>query len=639
MPRTSLSSGGAAHDWLTARLFEATRGAHALAAAAVIFVTFILYSGTRLPEILYWAVYLLICESLLGLTMLTLRERPATWLRVYSVLHILACAGWGLIPTWFMPSLSPAFQSTFALVLVAAAVVSQPTISYMPRLYITGMVLMLAPPAVSLMLTLRDADSMISPILGLFMLLSIPLLVMRTLQNFRMYEERATEALSLSSAREALREHQRSLRAEKDRARTANEWDPVTGLRSQRAFLDELEQVRPRQGAAAVCIKIAGFKYVNMAFGHDVGDEVLQEVAARVLRLAGGEPRLVCRTGGGEFIALLQHPPADLERQLPGLCARPCETSRGNVTIDAYQGVYRIEENESAVTAVHTAIHAAGQAKIDGDKAVRTVAAADQDSQRNRSLMRFQLRDALEKQEFHLHYQPQHCLGDRRLTGFEALLRWNSPVFGDVSPGEFIPVAEEAGLIRELGDWVCRHAVAEFCEYFRHHALSLSLNVSLYQLEEEDFVERLADILRVNKLPPARLTLEITESTFMASPGVIRERLTHLRRLGVRIALDDFGTGYSSLSYLAQIPLDDVKIDRVFVQNIARDNVARTLVISLLQICEALGMQPVIEGVEEKRQIEALAEYRDIIIQGFVFARPMNIKSALSYMNQFLQTA
>lgn len=621
--------------WMTARLQEGTRGAHILAASAVCFVTVILYAGTRIDAILHWAAYLLVCEALLGICML-LPLRLRHWIRLYSVFHLAACAGWGVVPLLFLGELPEAYQSTYALIVVSAAVVSQPTMSYAPKLYLVGVVLMLLPVAIGLLVMPGDNYG-IAVMLAVFLVGAVAALAVRTRQSWTMYRHRAEESLSLRQARKALREHQLELQAEQKRAETAGNWDPVTGTRSQAGFLAELHERGPRPGAAAICFKIAGFKYVNMAFGHQTGDEVLREMAARLVKLSG-HSRFVCRTGGGEFLTFMEREGRQLERDLLAICDEPCLTSQGTVMINAYIGLSSLQTGEEPLEAVHTAIHAAEEAKRDGDKAIRRLAPADVTSQRNRSLMRFELRDALEKNEFHLVYQPQHRQGSRELTGFEALLRWESSVFGPVSPGEFIPVAEEAGLIRELGNWVVRNAIHEFKRYFGARELSLSINVSLYQLESNEFVESVRTALEEAGLPANRLTLEITESTFMASPAVITERLNELRKLGARISLDDFGTGYSSLSYLAKIPLDEVKIDRTFIHELAENHVSHTLVNSLLNICQALGLQAVIEGVEYKRQIEALSDFPDIIIQGFIFSRPVPVKSAASYAASYIES-
>jgi diguanylate cyclase (GGDEF)-like protein len=608
-----------------------------MAGAGAAGVTLILYLGTGLEQTLIWAAWIIACEALLGLTML-MRRPTAAWLRLYAPLHWLACFGWGVLPILFFPDLSTAYQSTLVLVLMAAAVVSLPSTSYVLWLYVPGMVLMLAP--VMLMLAfqgVRGGDP-VQLVLALFMAGGMAILPVRARQSHQLYTERAREALSLEHARTALREQQERLQQERQRADEAGHRDPVTGVSSQLGFQERLQRQPPGAGSMAVCVRVAGFKYVNMAFGHAIGDEVLREIAARLLELTD-DPQLVCRTGGSEFLALLEQPPAEPDALMQQLFERPVETSQESVRVDAYIGLSPLGPGDDPRMALHSAIHAAGEAKAEGRLPVRTLAPGEQTSERQRSLIRFALRDAMENDELSLVYQPQHRLGDQALVGFEALLRWNSPILGAVGPDEFIPVAEETGLIPELGAWICHNAIREFRERFGHTDYRLAINVSLYELEKEDFVAMVRHELDARGLAPERLTLEVTESTFMASPAMIRERLNELREMGVRVSLDDFGTGYSSLSYLTQIPLDEVKIDRAFVEEVADSLVARTLVTSLLNICKALRILPVVEGVEYRRQMEVLEDFPDLIIQGFVFSPPVSARGATSYSTGFHASA
>lgn len=638
MPNSHADTMSAAtRAWLAERLYESVRGVHAMASVAVAGATLILYLGTGLKGTLIWAAWILACEALLGLTMLLRRPAPS-WLRIYAPLHWLACFGWGVLPMLFFPDLSTAYQSTLVLVLIAAAVVSLPATSYMLCLYLPGMALMLAPVMLMLAIAGAGKGDPVQLVLAFAMLSGLVLLPVRARQSHRLYAERAREALSLEQARTALRKQQERLRRESKRADEAGHRDPVTGVSSQIGFQQRLRQAPPAAGAVAVCVRVAGFKYVNMAFGHAIGDEVLREIAARILDLTG-DPELVCRTGGSEFLALLNRPPADPEALMQRLFDRPVKTSLESVRVNAYIGLSPLGADNGPQLALHSAIHAAGEAKAEGRQPVRTLAPGEPASERQHSLVRFALRDALENNEFSLVYQPQHRLGDQALVGFEALLRWDSPRLGAVGPDEFIPVAEETGLISELGAWVCHNAIREFRERFGHTHYTLALNVSLFELESEAFVGMVRRELETSGLKPQRLTLEVTETTFMASPAMIRERLTELREMGVRVSLDDFGTGYSSLSYLTQIPLDEVKIDRAFVLRVADSLVARTLVTSLLNICKALRIQPVIEGVEYRRQMEVLEDFPDLIIQGFVFSPPISARGATSYSTGFHASA
>lgn len=624
-------------EWLNRRLRESVRGVHVMAGVVVLAIALILYPETQQEGIVVWAGWILACEGLLGLVMLsplTLR----TWLRLYAPLHLAACAGWGGLPVLFLPELATPYQSTFVLVLAAAAVVSQPTMSYVPWLYWPGMALMLAPVMVMLFVTGFTRMDSAPLILAVFMVATMLLLTVRTRRSHQLYCARADDALSLAEAEDRVREQQQWLRQERQRAEQAGRQDPVTGVFAQSGFQQRLTDQPPESGAVAICVRVAGFKYVNMAFGHSVGDEVLCEMAARLLDVVK-DPGRVCRTGGSEFLALVDEPANDLREQLGRLFETALATSSEPVRVNAYIGLSPMGPDDDAQLALHSAIHAAGQAKSEGRQQVRTLAPGEQTDERHRSLIRFALRDALDNRELSLVYQPQHRLGDQTLVGFEALLRWDSPLLGEVTPAEFIPVAEETGLIPAVGAWVCRQALSEFRERFGHSNYNLAINVSLFELEDDGFVTMIERELAHQGLPARRLTLEVTESTFMASPALIAERLNELRAMGVRIALDDFGTGYSSLSYLTQIPLDEVKIDRAFVLQVADDDVARTLVTSLLNICQVLAIQPVIEGVEYRRQLDALNDYPDVVIQGFAFSRPVSIKGATSYASGFYASA
>ena len=619
--------------WMTEQLREATRGVHFMAAMAVCFIAFLLYYGTGEQNILIWAGYLLVCEALLGLIMFS-NLPPQRWLRAYGAMHLVACVGWGLVPIIFLPQIGTLYQSLYVLAIGAAAVVSQPALGYMPRLYLLGMVTMLAPISIMLAASARGDDKVIALALAGFMWFAMLLLTVRLRQNYSMYLHRANEALSLEEVHHSLTIHQQRLKTEQQRAEQAGRWDPVTGVRSQTGFLEKPGTDSSQTGSIAVCVKTAGFKYVNMAFGHDTGDEVLREMAARLAELAGSAEK-VCRTGGGEFLALVENPPGNLEQKLTRLCEKPCLTSRGPVMINAFIGIDTVQQEGDNQQALLGALHAAEEAKAAGDMHVRRLAGQDRTEQRNRSMMRFALREALDQNQFHLVYQAQHRLGDKTLLGFEVLLRWESPEFGAVSPADFIPVAEDSGLISEIGRWVCEHAIDEFSNRFAGTGLSLSLNVSLAQLESDTFVPLIREQLARHPMEPGRLVLEITESIYMSSPMLITERLNELRAMGVKIALDDFGTGYSSLSYLAQIPLDEVKIDRGFIKDLANSGVARTLVISVLQICQALGVRAVLEGVEETAQADSIRAFPDTIIQGFLYSRPVSLASAAAYASSF----
>ena len=628
------------YTWMLEHQFQALKRAHLMVALVASGVAFVFYTNTGLEPILYWAAFIVGCQALLGLSMLS--GLPLHhWIRVYTGLHVLTCLGWGVLPVLFFAQLEAAYQHFYAMVVTAAGAVCVVTFSHVPRLFVINAALMIMPVAIMMVVPgLQQGSYATSVGVALFMTVGVALMVMHVYREHAVLRGQADSLLSLDRARESLREHQSRLQAERDRAQEAGKWDAVTGTLSQKEFLEELGRHAEvsKLPVIVVCIRVAGFKYVNMAFGRDTGDEVLREMAARIVQLVG-EPSRACRTGGGEFLAFVDAPRPALRHELRQLCEKPCDTDQGPVMMNAYMGMSTLAPGESYMEGLYSALHAAEQAKSEGGKDVHTLDPANRTSQRNRSLMRFELSKALARDEFHLVYQPQHRMSDSSLTGFEALLRWESSMFGPVSPGEFIPVAEESGIIEDVGTWVIFNALAEFSRSFSEQEVSLSLNVSLPQLESGDFVEIVRQALESSGLAPRRLTLEITESTFMASPEVLNDRIAELRAIGVRISLDDFGTGYSSLSYLTRIPLNELKIDRAFVVDIAENSVSRALVGSIVQVCDALEVQAVIEGIEDPEQMEELASLGHVLIQGYIFSRPMQIADATEYSCSLKQTA
>lgn len=616
--------------WMITRLRNSTGGLHALAGGAAIILALLFYADTQQTVVLYWGLFLVLCQvALEGGRRLFSATRD--WLRAYGVLHLLTCVGWGLMPLLFFDSLAEPYQNIYAIVLAAVGIGSLEALSYAPRLYIARTVLLLTPIAVYELMTALDTPWSVSTGLFLFLVATMLLLSHRSLKLYRQYCHDATEGLSMQHAHQLLAEKQSALNEAEDRMRMARDWDPVTGLHSREGLDKNLKKSRAARqaGGIATCLKLAGFKYVNTAFGHETGNEVLVEVASRLVRLTGDND-LVCRTSGGEFLAYLPRPPVGLEGKLNELLETACLTTRGRIPVRAHIGVGVLSEGDDPVEALQCAVSAARQVREVPGRDLVVLHTADLRDHKDQSRMQFEISDALENNEFRLVYQPQqYKFGE--VAGFEALLRWDSSIFGQVSPGVFIPIAEEAALINKLGGWVLEQAIHEFQQFTGHESLTLSINVSLAQLETDHFRHLVARCLADHQMNPEQLVLEITESTFMAAPKEIKKQLVALRETGVKIALDDFGTGYSSLSYLTQIPLDHLKIDRSLIIHVDDDPVSRSLVESILGICRTLDLQAVIEGLEEQEQLDALASFPELLFQGFLFSRPLPLDEAVKY--------
>jgi diguanylate cyclase (GGDEF)-like protein len=347
--------------------------------------------------------------------------------------------------------------------------------------------------------------------------------------------------------------------------------DPLTGLPNRTLILDRVEQMlaratRTQTPVAALFIDLDNFKSINDTLGHSVGDELLKAVAER-LKAVVRQADAIGRLGGDEFVVIAEEltltaaPELVAERLLSALeqpfkLGADGETS---LTVTASIGIAAAEEI-SATDLLRDADTAMYRAKWDGRNRYATFEAGMHDSVQNRMELEMDLRAALEKGEFLLVYQPTFDLADMRPTGVEALVRWQHPKRGLVQPDSFIPLLEETGLISEVGAWILRQACFQGAAWRRAgHAIAMAVNVSARQLDHDHLVTAVEQALAESGLDPEALTLEITETALMRNVEATIERLTAIKRLGVRVAIDDFGTGYSSLGHLQQFPVDALR--------------------------------------------------------------------------------
>jgi diguanylate cyclase (GGDEF)-like protein/PAS domain S-box-containing protein len=402
--------------------------------------------------------------------------------------------------------------------------------------------------------------------------------------------------------------------------------DSLTGLANRFTLRDALAEVlRQERGAALLMLDLDHFKTVNDTLGHSVGDELLQAVAQR-LRACVRPGDLVARLGGDEFAVLLTHSgraddASALAQRLVDAMQQPLDLHGRRLRIGGSVGVaLRVESGvgvDEWLIQADTALYAAKEAGR-GQHVLFEMALGERN--RRRAAVEAGLRQAIEKNQLALHWQPKVDIGSWQVVGAEALMRWQHPELGSVPPGEFIAVAESSGLIDELGLWAlneaCGAAVGPLA------GLVVSVNVSPSQLRDGQFPDRVRDALRRWQLEPARLELEITESVFMDDAAGVLAQLHALHGLGVRIALDDFGTGYSSLAYLRRFPFDTLKIDRAFVNEVLLRRDARAIVQTIAQLAVALGMRTVCEGVETQQQLAAVAQAGCDEVQGYLVSAP-----------------
>ena len=420
-------------------------------------------------------------------------------------------------------------------------------------------------------------------------------------------------------------------------------FDALTGLANRhqfRALLADLLQPsfgEPRP-FALLCLDLDHFKTINDTLGHAVGDALLQEFARRLLSRTRRSDT-VARLGGDEFAIILREVAGTEEaevlvaRLLEGLQS-PCEVQGTRIQVRTSIGVAMAPRDGAEIDVLlNQADLALYAAKSAGRGAFRFFAPDMAALTRRRLVIEQELRGAIERRELSLAFQPQVDTAAWRVTGFEALLRWRHPELGDVSPAEFIPVAEESGLVAAIGEWVLRQACREAARW--PGGLTVAVNVSPAQAMSHDLARIALTALKECGLVPSQLELEITESTFLDETQATQSTLHGLREAGLRIALDDFGIGYSSLAYLRRFPFDTLKIDRSFVRELMQRRDARAIVRMIVGLARTLNMKTVAEGVEEPAQAAALGEYGCQALQGYLIARPMRSDEVLPFLQQW----
>jgi diguanylate cyclase (GGDEF)-like protein len=420
------------------------------------------------------------------------------------------------------------------------------------------------------------------------------------------------------------------------RAESANaSTDPVTGLMSRAAFEGALAQALDTErgegrSGALLYTGLDGFRLVNEGHGHAQGDKVLAG-AARKLREVCGARVPMCRMAGDEFAIWINADSTTCEL----LAGRVSEVLAGGVDLDGQ----RFAAGASVGLALFPKYGSSAQLILRAATAMRAVKCAGggshalfdpriENEQREELRLAQDLRVAVARRELELVYQPKIEATSLQVTAVEALLRWKHPQLGMVSPARFIPIAEKHGLIEAIGNWVLEAAL-EQASIWRKDGMRMrvAINVSGFQMRQDDFAKRLQTGLRAHGLQPNRFTCEITESVAMEDTQVTRSAFDRLRELGAHVSIDDFGTGHSSLATLRRLPAQEIKIDRAFVADMATDPGARSIVEAILTMARALGLRVVAEGVETPAQRDLLVQMGCDELQGYLFAKPMSARA------------
>ena len=420
--------------------------------------------------------------------------------------------------------------------------------------------------------------------------------------------------------------------------------DPLTNLSNRRLLLDRLAHIldtsaRHRRISALLFIDLDNFKTLNDTYGHNHGDQLLQQVAQRLQKNVRKGDTLA-RFGGDEFIILLE------DISLQTLEASIIAKTIGEKILQLLGQPYLIEGNTHSVTSsIGITLVSDAQENIDGplkraDLAMYQAKAAGRNALRffdpqvqavmeDRMLLEADLRIAITEQQFVLHYQPQ-ILGTDQLTGAEALLRWQHPKRGMVSPLKFISLAEETGLILKIGRWVLDEACTQLAKWATketYSQLTIAVNVSSRQFNQPDFVEQVLATLKTTGADPRLLKIELTESLLVSNFEEIVQKMLALKAVGINFSLDDFGTGYSSLAYLKQLPLDQLKIDQGFVKDILTNSNDAVIAKTIIALAKSLGLSVIAEGVETEAQRNFLTQHGCPAYQGYLFSRPLPINA------------
>lgn len=421
------------------------------------------------------------------------------------------------------------------------------------------------------------------------------------------------------------------------------QYDSLTGLANRHRMTKRLSALlkayrNSKRACALLMLDLDRFKQVNDTLGHPAGDELLKQVAARLERIVGSKGE-IGRLGGDEFQVMLpdiddRGALGEMGQRVIQMISQPYSVNGSRAIIGTSLGIaiapYDGLDTEELVKAADLALYAA---KGGGRGQYRFYSSDLKDGAKHRRQVEEDLRDAIENGELAMHYQPIVCAKTHEVKCMEALMRWEHPERGNISPGVFIPVAEDIGIIKKMGDWallqVCRQAMDWPVD------LRVAVNVSAIQFAHDDFAQNVERVLQQSSLPPERLELEITESVFLGDTGRAQKMFQDLKKLGVRLALDDFGTGYSSLSYLSTAPFDKIKIDQSFVRGATEEGNNNAAIMSaIVNLAEALKMETVTEGVETKDELKLVTERGTSHIQGFIFSRAMSNADVLERLDK-----
>lgn len=422
-------------------------------------------------------------------------------------------------------------------------------------------------------------------------------------------------------------------------------YDPVTGLPNRRLFSNLLDRAlkrgaRAKSHVALLILDIDRFKLINDTLGHSAGDQLLQAVATKLTRHLRGH-ELISRLGGDEFTVILEDQKtlqdvATIAQRILDVLSTPMEVAGNQIFTSVSIGIslYPADsrDSEHLVKNADTALYVAKEHR----SCFRFFSSDMQSHAMERLVLNTELRQALQKEQFVLHYQPLLESGTHRIVGVEALIRWNHPTKGLLYPDKFIHAAEETGLIVPMGEWVLNTACAQIQEWNRQgpHQLRVAVNVASRQFQQSNLLDVVRNVLRATALPPHLLELELTERSLFLDTARTSAILEDLHRLGLSIAIDDFGTEYSSIGYLRRLPVHALKIDRSFVKEAPANSSDASIVKAIVAMAHCLNLKVIAEGVETEEHVNFLEAHACNELQGYYFSKPVRADEMSSLLQQ-----
>ena len=593
------------------------------------------WTTVPLPWLFGWlAALAVLMAARLGLIWRYHQQQPdpdqsRAWGRWYLILVSLSGFLWGGFAWVLIPLQTPEQRTLFLLIVAGLAMGGVPLLAVAKSAVISFLLALLL-PIVAVLLLDSTAHSLFLGAATLLFLIGTAITALYIHQIiFKWLQLRHENQSLLQEAR-------------------ANRRDPLTGLPNRLLLLDRLERamVRAKRRGAAVTVlyfEIAKFRSVNENLGHERGDELLQAVGRRLQEQTKSRDT-VARLSGDEFAVLLEEVAAHNNnilgrvQELLSEMERPFELSGGQTYLAKfYVGVSQYPaDSDKADSLLLCADRAAKWVKQGQRYGIGQYAHGKSSVKQNLSSGEQELRRAIEQRELCLYYQPQVDLFNYSILGLEALLRWNHPQRGVLSPDHVIPLAEQIGLIEPIGRWALEEACTQARQWQAQgfESLTVSVNVSARQFMQDDFVRQVEQALRVTEFAPQSLKLELTESMLLPNAKHTQRTLQQLQDIGVQLVLDDFGTGYASLSYLTRFPLNWLKIDKSFVQEVAAKPDNAAIVTTTITLAHSLGMKVIAEGVENDSQLAFIERHHGDGAQGYYFSRPLPATAATDWLRQ-----